>query len=187
MVAGSVWWRGGWLVAARSPRHLAAIRPAAASRRRTDAVLRRLEDLEPTPDDLGRLIRAVAQLDPTSELRTVMAEEATENMPVFVPSGFAAVDLWLLAGAVAGDESRRQLWESCAAQLALRDAVADNAAAAAALPPLDRIDQLAAACRSSFANDAQVLADVDGLPAGVPESLAALVSSLRAVRAGSVS
>ena len=42
-----------------------------------------------------------------------MAEEATENMPVFVPSGFAAVDLWLLAGAVAGDESRRQLWESC--------------------------------------------------------------------------
>ena len=74
-----------------------------------------------------------------------------------------------------------------AAQLALRDAVAGNAAAAAALPPLDKIDQVAAACRSSFANDAQVLADAEVLPAGVPESLVALVSSLRAVRAGSVS
>ena len=80
-VGVSVWWfcclvsrLGAWLLGLLlTVGRVAWLRPARLTvlmscgrllrrRRRTDAVLRRLEDLEPTPDDLGRLIRAVAQL-----------------------------------------------------------------------------------------------------------------------------
>lgn len=83
---------------------------------------------------------------------------------------------------ITGDQSRRQVWDSCQAQLALRDAVASNPVAAAALPQLDKVDAVASQSQAAFSQDCQVLSQADSLPKGTPDSLVALAESLRAHR-----
>lgn len=111
-----------------------------------------------------------------------LEETADDAITFGAPSGSVAIDIYLAVGAITGDQARRQLVDAAAAQIALKSAVASNPIAAAALPPLDRIEQVDAQARQAWPNDLGVLAAAETLPDRTPDEVAALWQHLRQAR-----
>jgi hypothetical protein len=93
-----------------------------------------------------------------------------------------AAELWLAVGTITGDQSRESAYTAATAQVALLEAVKDNALARSALGQLDRIEAVDSQVRAALPNDLAVLAGAEELPDGLPRSIVELHARLRPLR-----